>query len=168
MSNVEKTPADRSDLQQFSDLLALIYHEARNVRHLVRQGLIPEQEWRSLISLPANRIEAWKRVSQLRDAAYAQASPDGVLKLFQNQFHVCLYDIRKMFANDNWRHAKAYGGNAWAGITDFAIALAAAIRERHPDETEYLLAELSKLRHNNGFLMDKLVELETANVDRGL
>jgi hypothetical protein len=158
----DANPAGRSDLKKFCDVVALIYHEARNVRHLVRKGLLQEQQWRFLVSLPINREAAWDNISLARGEAY-KLSVDGVLNLFQNRFHVSLNDLREMFANENWRHAKLYGGNAWARITELAIALSEAIEKQDSDEAERLLAKLENARHNNGFLTEKLSQLENGN-----
>jgi len=146
--------------KRFCDVVALIYHEARNVRHLVRKGLFQEQQWRFLISLPINREDAWDKISAVRGEACKQSSADGVLRVFQNRFRVSLHDLREMFANQNWRHAKSYGGNAWAGITDLAMALSDAIRKDRADEANELLAKLEIARHNTGSLSEKLAKLE--------
>ena len=39
--------------------LCLCYHEARNVRHLVKAGYVPPQLFERLRLLPTNKIEAW-------------------------------------------------------------------------------------------------------------
>jgi hypothetical protein len=155
-------PGTCSDLKALCDLVTLIYHEARNVRHLLRQQILFEHEWRFLVSLPTKREDAWRRLSAIRDEAYKQSSVDGIFNIYERHFHVSLSDLREMFGNDNWRHAKSYGGNAWAGIADFGIKLGQAIRQRDASETEHLLGELSKLKHNNGFLLDKLTDLENS------
>jgi len=43
-------------MQTFTDLVTLVYHEGRNVRHLVKDGRIDEpKRYSRLINLPCNR-----------------------------------------------------------------------------------------------------------------
>jgi len=144
------------------DVLALIYHEARNVRHLVRQGLLDREPWRFVVSLPTDREDAWREITGTRDKAKKQVSVDGALRLFDSRFHVSLHDLEQMFANENWRHAKEYGGNAWAGITNLAAKLADAMRNQEMEGAERIMTELRNAHHNNGLLFEKLARLQKA------
>ena len=44
----------------FADGLALVYHEARTVRFLISAAHLPDAGWEQLVSLPKNRVEAWR------------------------------------------------------------------------------------------------------------
>ncbi len=52
-----------SEFDVLCDTLALIYHESRNVRHLVHQKLLNPQPWRFVVSLPTNRDDAWYEIA---------------------------------------------------------------------------------------------------------
>ena len=63
-----------------------------------------------------NREAAWREIAVLRDKAHETMSVDGALDIFFSHFHVSSADVLAMFTNENWRHAKLYGGNE-AGAT---------------------------------------------------
>ena len=54
--------SNRSCFKVLCDTVALAYHEARNVRHLTKAKLVDQQPWRFLISLPNNRVDAWREI----------------------------------------------------------------------------------------------------------
>jgi hypothetical protein len=57
-------PADA--LLTCCNALALVYHEARNVHHLLRVGLIGrDRPWQKLVHVPTNRYDAWRQISPL-------------------------------------------------------------------------------------------------------
>jgi len=49
-----------------ADLSTLLYHEGRNVRHLVRAGYASAEQYQILVSLPRNRYEAWAALQPVR------------------------------------------------------------------------------------------------------
>src|SRR5438128_2052655 len=112
------------------DSVALIYHESRNVRHLVNGKWLSPEPWRNIISLPTNREDAWHEIAPLRDKALQATNLDQALKIFETRFRRSLPELEELFSNSNWKHAKLYGGNAWVNITKLAIALANALRNR--------------------------------------
>ena len=67
-----------------------------------------------------------------------------------------------MYTNGNWRHARSYGGNAWARIAELAIELADALRSENEMAATEIMAKLQTIRHNNGLLTEKLASLEKA------
>lgn len=144
------------------DAISLVYHEARNVRHLVHKGLLSHERWRFLVALPTNREAAWREITAVRENAKKQVSVDAVLKVFHGRFHVSLHDLEEMFANDNWRHAKMYGGNAWAGIANLTAKLADAMRMQEVEAAQCIMTELRNSRHNTGSLCEKLARLQKA------
>ncbi len=156
----------------FCDSVALIYHESRNVRHLLRAGsLNPPEPWRFVVSLPTNRDDAWREIAPLRDKARQTLSVDGALNVFKCRFHVSLIDLSEMFANENWRHARLYGGNAWAGITGLALQAAEALRSKDGDAVHKISTQLKEARHYTGSVQErrslglrKLARRETPNL----
>lgn len=143
------------------DSIALIYHEGRNVRHLIRANLLEKERWRFLVSLPANRDEAWSQIAPLRDKAKLASSVDGALRVFENRFHASLTDLEEVFGNKNWRHARMYGGNAWKAIVILILELANALRSGNLEAAQDLITQLKSARHNTGSFYDKLARLDT-------
>ena len=141
------------------NVVTLIYHEGRNVRHLVHGGLISGEKWRYLVSIPTNSSDAWSTLVPIRSVALAAPSAERALKVFETRFRVSLADLADMFANENWRHAKLYGGNAWAVITRLAIRLAEGLRNEN-GSVDQLVRKLEDARHNTGSLAEKLDRLE--------
>jgi hypothetical protein len=149
-------------LAAVTDFVALLYHEARNVRHLIGQGVIDEALWRSVRSLPGNRDEAWRQMSSLRTRARRATSVDGVLSLFERQFHVSVADLVEMFGNSAWRHARLHGGNAWERIGRHVIELVTALQTGDAHAAEHLISTIRTARHNTGGVSEKLADLEAA------
>jgi hypothetical protein len=85
------------------DTVALIYHESRNVRHLVHKNKVDGEPWRFIVSLPTNRDDAWREIIALRDKALESTLVDSVLLVFERRFDVSLHDLEEMFGNENWR-----------------------------------------------------------------
>lgn len=148
------------------DSVALIYHESRNVRHLLHAGLLNPDPWRFVVSLPTNRDAAWRQIVPLRDKARKTLSVDGALNVFELRFHVSLLHLSEMFSNENWRHARFYGGNAWARITDLAIQLAGALRNEDGGPAHKTAMRLNEARHNTGSVQQKITKLEESYNNR--
>jgi hypothetical protein len=153
--------SERDDFDMLCNAVALIYHEGRNARHLIRAGLLDEGRWRYLVSLPANRDDAWREIAPIRQKALAAPSADAALMEFESRFHVSLQDLADMYANENWRHAKLYGGNAWALIVGLTVKLAIGLRSGNAAVGE-IVAALKGARHNTGSFSEKLDRLEHA------
>ena len=142
------------------DTVALVYHESRNVRHLVNRKMLDEDKWRFLVSLPTNRDDAWREIAPLRDKARSTGSVDAALRIFEDRFRVSLSQVAEMLANENWRHAKLYGGNAWAKIVRLTIGLADALNKGEPATAERLALQIKDAQHNTGSVNGKLAKLE--------
>ena len=111
----------------YCESLALLYHEARNVRHLLHARLIEcDHCWQKLVQLPTNRYDAWRQVWPLLQKARSTASSEDAAEVFISDFGVRVQELRTLFENKNWRHAKAYGGNAWSMIAGWTLALGRA------------------------------------------
>lgn len=144
------------------DTVALIYHEGRNVRHLLSKDLLNPEPWRFVVSLPTKRDDAWREIAPLRDKAQQTETVDGALKVFEHRFHVSLIELVSLFENENWSHARDYAGNAWAGISKLAAQLAEALRKNDMDAAYKIATQLKGSRHNTGSVQEKLVQLEKA------
>ena len=67
-----------ADLEEFVSYLCLVYHEARNVRRLIKDGHLEAGPYEPLRRLPKNREEAWGRCHTGRRPP--QAHPDPVAR----------------------------------------------------------------------------------------
>ena len=92
--------------------VALVYHEARNVRHLVSNGYLPRDGWDRLISLPRSREEAWRDIQPLIAKAAKASGAAKALDLFRRRLGVSLEDLVGLYCNSSWRNAPDYGGSA--------------------------------------------------------
>jgi hypothetical protein len=143
--------------------LALTYHEARNVRHLLRNHLIGSNKvWNGLVQLPRNRYDAWRQIQPLLETAMTASTQDQAADIFIAKFGVTLEELKKMFANDNWLHARMYGGNRWARIADLTIALENSLRCADQESSLAIGSELLSASHNTGSLRQKFLELNEA------
>ncbi len=146
----------------FCDVVALCYHESRNVRHLLRENLLEPEPWKFVVSLPNNRYDAWRALVPLLTKARQATSVNAALRVFEIRFHVSLDELEAMFADQNWRHARAYAGNAWQAIVRLVLQLADALRVIDTTLAVQLETKLKNVRHNTGSLQEKLAHLEKA------
>jgi hypothetical protein len=153
--------AERIARERFASYLCLVYHEARNVRHLIKGGYLDAGPYLSLRDrLTKNRDEAWVALQDLRAAAIErEASP--ALKLFVDRFGLTLEDLLGLFADARWKDAPSYGGNRWVEITRSVIELRDALVANEQEAIADLLHRIPALRHNNGLVGEKLRSLDT-------
>ena len=151
-----------NEVNELSDYLSLLYHEARNVRHLIKETYLPDSDWQKLVALPSNRSQAWKAIQKIRNQSKSSKTAGEARSVFQTRFDVGLDQLLVMFNNPNWKHAKWYGGNAWANVAKLVIDLAQAIDNGNHTEAENMLDSLCKARHNNGLLIEKLRDLDSS------
>lgn len=149
------------EIRELSDFLALVYHEARNVRHLVHAGYLPAGKWSELINLPANRLEAWRALQPTRVAAASASSATAAQAVFHSRFAISLADLSELYGNGAWRHARQFGGSAWLHPTRILVDLVPALDSTDP-RYEHLFLTLRESRHNNGFVAEKLRSLDAA------
>ena len=144
----------------FADYTALAYHEARNVRHLVRAGYLDKSPFRLLIdTMPTKRAEAWQKVQPLRHQAANAATAHEAEHVFQCAFGLSLEELVVLSENDHWSGTQR-GGNKWAEIDRTLIGLRDAIDQRDRKKAEELVCHLPKMRHNTGYLGEKLRALD--------
>ncbi|MEX0830954.1 MAG: hypothetical protein WD032_11980 [Nitrospirales bacterium] len=143
-----------------ADGLTLVYHEARNVRHLVKAEHMPAIGWEHFSSLPKNRVEAWRAFQDVRKTAAVEQTADKAVKLFEKKFAKSLANLEDLYANPHWKHAGAFGGHAWCSVTTAVTSLRDAIERGEVGEIESATQSLLKTRHNNGAVRDKIAELD--------
>ena len=144
------------------DYVSLLYHEARNVRHLIRAGHISAEGWEKIVSLPNNRDEAWKVIQPFRNSAKEMESASECLRVFEQRFEANLSALQEMFEDPNWRHAKMYGGNAWAQIAATVSKLVQAIQSGQSSDQDAALDALRYAEHNTGTVEAKLQKLDAS------
>ena len=149
----------REYLPLLIDYAALVYHEARNVRHLIQKRAVEPELWKYLVALPVNRNKAWEALQDVRSEAQKAETVRAALLPFERRFKVTLEQLQVLYDNPAWRNA-AYGGNAWKAITELVRRLAVAIEKDQSDEVSGLLSMLSQARHNTGSVATKLRQLD--------
>ena len=148
-------------LPQLVDYTTLVYHEARNVRHLIDAQAVEPEKWDRLRSLlPRNKNEAWEKLQDIRSKAQQAKSVQTALLLFEQRFNVTLAQLQELFDNPAWRHARLYGGNAWKEITRLVLCLTIALEKENYNEVNKILEKLSQAEHNTGSLSAKLRQLD--------
>jgi hypothetical protein len=152
------TPALVAEL---ADYLALLYHEARNVRHLIAKGCVSREAWGALVGLPKNKFAAWEAIRPLRSAAASAVSAGAAVSVFSDHFGVSLHQLVALYSNVAWRDAAAFGGSAWLSPAKLVAALVPAIDRAETGKCEELFATLRASRHNTDLLAAKLSLLDS-------
>jgi hypothetical protein len=146
--------------ESFADFLALLYHEARNVRHLIRAGRASASAYAPLTTgLPTNRYEAWRTIQDARSNARQAGTAVACAEIFEQSFRLSLRDLIILFENDGWKHS-ARGGNQWATIATAVTELYHALEGGDADRTNRLVSAITEIRHNTGIVRDKLLDLD--------
>jgi hypothetical protein len=145
-------------IRLLADGLALVYHEARHARHLVKAGHISPIGWDRLLSLPTNRVDAWRAIQAIRKKAAYSATAASASSTFEQRFGKSLADLQHLYSNNHWKHAASVGGHAWCGVTAAVINLRDAILQGSLGEIESEAQLLLAARHNNGAVRDKIIE----------
>jgi len=144
---------------RLADYVALVYHEARNVRYLIRAQSVDSEPWKYVVALPVSRHDAWTALQVVRAEATSATSVAGVLLPFEHRFRVTLSQLAELYANQGWRHA-SYGGNAWKSITELVRELSMSVEAGRLFDADRSLKALGAARHNTGLLADKLSRLD--------
>ncbi len=149
----------REHLPLLVDYAAVVYHEARNVRHLIKERAVEPESWKYLVALPVNRNKAWEALQDIRSEARKAETVRAALLPFERRFKVTLEQLQVLYDNPAWRNA-AYGGNAWKAISKLVWRLAVALEKGQSDEVSGLLEMLYQARHNTGSVATKLRQLD--------
>src|ERR1700675_1481697 len=106
----------KAEVRFFADLVTLTFHEARNGRHLVRDGKLEKAQFRMLIdALPTGRDDAWRELQSLRAKAREAETAEAAEAVFRRRFKLSLEDLVQLFSSPHWA-GSARGGNRWAEI----------------------------------------------------
>jgi hypothetical protein len=149
-------------MNSLADYLALVYHEARNVRHLIRAQAIESEPWKYLIALPVKREEAWQMLRDVRTQVRQAEDAVGALQVFERRFRVSLAQLVALYGNKGWRNAP-YGGKRVGGDCEARRHPRGLLADRPRPEVERSLQELRMSRHNTGLVVDKLSNLDRAS-----
>jgi hypothetical protein len=144
----------------FVDVVTLVYHEARNVRHLISAGFVEPTEWEHIRGQPTNRVTAWKAIQSIRVVAKGEASAAAVESVFCRHFGVSLEDLRVLYENPHWK-AGAFGGNRWADIVRGVTTWRDAIDTGDAIASDSLCSEVRAMPHNTGTVEVKLRDLDS-------
>jgi len=146
------------------DLICLLYHEARNVRHPIKKGkLDKEAKYLRLLNLSNDRDEAWIQMAKLRGKAASYKTADEVVNVFQKEYGISLDEILILYGEPCWRNTN-YGGNRWAPICSKIIELVGVIKSGDSINAKQLIKQILRMEHNNGLVCEKLYELKKAEV----
>jgi hypothetical protein len=92
--------------------MIFLYHEACNVRHLVKKGYPIDPKFLSLRDrLGTNRCQAGKQIRPLRLKACKARAHREIEITFEKQFKLTLDDLVDLYAYPSWE-GTPYGGNA--------------------------------------------------------
>lgn len=140
-------PPDR--ISKLADYLALVYHEGRNVRHLIRSGNVEPERFIQLVNLPTNKYQAWDQLQPLRERARTSETAAVAAEVFFTRFGLTLDDLLDLNANLAWRsYAPDYGGTAWRVIVEHVIGLRDALDLGDEALSDEILALIPRLGHN--------------------
>jgi hypothetical protein len=149
-----------NQIQNLIDIICLVYHEARNVRHPIKAGKLPkDQKYYKLLNLPHNRDDAWLQMAGVREkAAHCQTARDAA-QVFQNEYGLGLEELFALYREPCWK-GSLYGGNKWAPICSKLISLLEAIESGDARKGSQFLKEIIKMEHNTGTVEQKLKKLK--------
>ncbi len=150
-----------SILPQYVELMALVYHEARNVSRIFHLHAASTKTFGRLADLPPDDALAWQKLINLQQRGSEAASAKEAEALFREDFGCSLDEIQAMFENPAWKRFPQYGGPRWAAIAKAVSGLGHAIDKKKDDAAaQKLLSEILAMRHNTGTVEHKLSRLK--------
>lgn len=145
----------------FADLVTLLYHEGRNVRHLIKKGHTIDPKFLSLRDgLATNRCQAWKQIQPLRLQASKARSGKEVELIFRQQFKLTLNDLVVLYTHPSWKGTLS-GGNAWLPIAHKVKEVRDLLDSGRKDEADCLMGLILEMSHNTGKVGEKLRNLDS-------
>lgn len=157
---MDSSTATSTALPQFVELMALAYHEGRNVGRIFHLNAASTRTFGKLAELPPDDAKAWQMLIPSQQRAGAAASAKDAEALFREDFGCSLMDIGKMFEHTAWKRFPQYGGARWASIAKSVTDLRDAIDANDDTAATKLLAEIPGMRHNTGTVEHKLSRLK--------
>ncbi len=147
--------------RELAELICLVYHEARNVRHPIKaRKLVNGAKYARLVSLPNNRLEAWRSMARIRERAAAAKTGRKSAGIFEREFGVNLADLDELYRAPCWKNS-SYGGNKWAPICSMVKELIEALDRGDKAKTAELLKKIPTMQHNTGVVEAKLKALQS-------
>jgi len=148
-------------LRNLSDLICLLYHEARNVRHPIKAKKLPQEtKYKKLINLPKNRDIAWQQMAKVRDKAANSRNATAVAYVFQEEYCMSLEELLDLYNCPCWKRSP-YGGNRWAPICSKIRDLVQALVSGNDILSTHLFEIIPQMKHNTGIVGKKLLELRS-------
>ena len=147
-------------LRIFVDGLALIYHEARNVRFLIKDGNLEPDRWEELIKLPKNRGKAWEQLQTLRGIGKESSLASQASARFAAKFGPSVDELITLYQNPHWKDAAGYGGHKWINVTEIVRDLGSALEEGRANDASVFCDDLIASSHNNGLVRDKIRRMD--------
>ena len=159
-SSAESSHDASTTLPQFVELMALVYHEGRNVSRIFHLNAASTRTFGKLAELPPEDSKAWEMLIPSQQRATEKTSAKDAEAQFREDFGCSLLDIGKMFEHSAWKRFPQYGGARWGAIAKSVCDLRDAIDSKDDAATSKLLAEIPSMRHNTGSVEHKLSRLK--------
>jgi hypothetical protein len=145
----------------YVEFLALVYHEARNVRLLFRQNAVPRKTYEPLANhLPPDGQQAWKRLIQVQQRAGEAESAAAAAEIFKTELGCSVDDLAALYQNPAWKRVPRYGGQRWAAIAKRVAELGDAIGRDDEAAARGIAGAIESMRHNSGTAHEKLARLK--------
>jgi hypothetical protein len=152
--------ANKDTIVCFADLVTLLFHEARNIRHLVKKGEVIDSKFLSLRDgLATNRDQAWKQIQPLRQEAGKVQSGKEVEFVFEQQFGLTLDDLVVLYSCTGWK-GTLYGGNAWLPIAHKVKEVRDLLDSGREEDANRLMDLILEMPHNTGKVSEKIRNLD--------
>jgi len=137
-----------------------LYHEARNVRHPIKAGALPEDtKYERLRNLPNNRNDAWLKMAKVREKAGSASTAAEVADIFRKEYGMSMEDLSVLYHEPCWK-SSPYGGNKWAAICSTVIDLLKALNSGDEILSTQLIEKILQMRHHTGTILAKLKNLK--------
>jgi hypothetical protein len=159
-SSSESSSSESAALAQCVELMALVYHEGRNVSRIFHLNAASTRTFGKLADLSPEDGKAWEMLIPSQQRASEKTSAKEAEAQFRDDFGCSLLDIGKMFEHSAWRRFPQYGGARWAAIAKSVQDLRDAIDANDDAATSKLLGEIPAMRHNTGTVEHKLSRLK--------
>jgi hypothetical protein len=147
-------------LPVYIELLALAYHEARNVRQLFRHNAASKAKFGAIADhLPPDPAAAWERTIHLQRRAAECTSAKDAAAAFAEEFGCSPADLAGLFASPGWKRAPGCGGPRWAAIAE-SISKLGGIIDKKKDSAAAQISEILALPTNTGTVHATLARLK--------
>jgi len=151
-------------MRDFVNLICLLYHEARNVRHPLKEGkLAKEEKYLKLTNLPNGRDKAWIKMAEFRGKVSNCKDIDKVVNAFQKEYGMGLDELLSPYKEPCWKNTD-YGGNRWAPICSKIMELVEVIKTGDSLKAVQMIKEILRMEHNTGVVCEKLYNLTKAEL----